>query len=906
MLRLCFRSSVRRVLNELPDSLDETYECVLKEIHKTNRGHVQRLLQCLAMAIRPLRVDEVAAILTFDTGAIEGEVPTLDADSRSEDQEQELLSACPSLITIVKSWGLRLGVVQFSHFSVKEFLTSDRLATSSEDISRYHILPDAVHTTFAQTSLGVLLRLDDRVDRRNAMRIPLAEYAAEYWVSHAQVRGVSSRVMGTIKSLFDSDANFAAWVRIYDIDQPSSGRNTAKPIYYSALCGFYDLVEHLVKKDPQRINAIGGNHDSPLVAALHGGHISIAELLLQHGANLDVQGTEEQTPLHTAIEWPNNLAAGAVRFLLKHGADVNARRKDLSTPLHLAAAQGYFEVVQMLLKRRIDVNHQNTDGETPCHPVPKPTFPRSPVRLSLEYGAEVNSRGERDVSLMQDLEVARVLLKHGTYVSAQDNRGRTPLHRVLEPKYHFDEDRFGVAQLLIECGADVNAQDEDHQTPLHLASYIQELKLVRMLLDLGANDNAEDNQGRTPLHRVLMGAGDFSDEFFVGIAQLLVQRGADVNARSKDYESPLLLTSYFPELKLVRMLLDHGANVNAEDSWGRTPLRRVLGVKGYSDEGRSGVVQLLIKHDADANIRHCRRHNDFGTLLHLASYQLDLRLVRRLVNLGANVNAKDSWGRTPLHRVLEDRYNSDEDGFRVAQLLVVQGADVNARDEDDQTPLHFASYFLELTLVRMLLDRGANVNAKDNRGRTSLYCALEDRSNSDKDGFRVAQLLLERGADVNARDENHETPLHLATYFPEPKLVQMLLDHGANVNIEDKWGRTPLHRVLGAKAYSDEDYFVVAQILMERGADANTPDNDHETPLHLASRLVFLKVAWTLLKHGADLNAEKKEGKTPFQLVRESLRDEMERLPSENSSRRAKRRARRAQGVALMGLVYGY
>ncbi len=108
MLRLCLQSRVRYFINELPDSLDETYERVLKGVHKTNQSHVQRFLQGLAVAIRPLRVDELAVILTFDPDAIQGEVPTLDADRRSEDQEQDVLSACPSLITIVNSHGSRV------------------------------------------------------------------------------------------------------------------------------------------------------------------------------------------------------------------------------------------------------------------------------------------------------------------------------------------------------------------------------------------------------------------------------------------------------------------------------------------------------------------------------------------------------------------------------------------------------------------------------------------------------------------------------------------------------------------------------------------------------------------------------------------------------------------------------
>ena len=137
-------------------------------------------------------------------------------------------------------------------------------------------------------------------------------------------------------------------------------------------------------------------------------------------------------------------------------------------------------------------------------------------------------------------------------------------------------------------------------------------------------------------------------------------------------------------------------------------------------------------------------------------------------------------------------------------------------------------------------------------------------------------------------------------------MVRMLLDHGANVDAEDDWHQTPLHQVLDDldedNAWDNEDFFEVAKLLVERGADVNALNTNHETPLHRASRLLLLKTAWILLKHGADLNVENGEGKIPFQLVRECIRKEMERSPPEYSTRRA----RRAQGVALMGLLSAY
>jgi hypothetical protein len=339
------RSRVRQFVNELPDSLDETYERVLKGIPRTNRDYAQRLLQCLVVAIRPLGVDELAQILTFNPDGIEGDVPISDADSPPEDQEQELLSACPSLITIVDSYGER--VVQFSHFSVKEFLVSGRLSTSSEDISHYHILPDVAHMTIAQASLGVLLRLDDRFDKWRA-RSTLAAYAAENWVSHVQVANKSTRVMRMMETLFDFDrSHFAAWLRIYDMDQSFLflDRDTAAPLYYAALCGFDSLVEHLVKKYPGQVNARGGVHDYPLLAALYKGHVQVANLLLQNGANVHGRGTNGLTPLHHVITRFEKTAFVAARFLLEHGADANAQQSDLVTPLHLAAIWGVNKVV---------------------------------------------------------------------------------------------------------------------------------------------------------------------------------------------------------------------------------------------------------------------------------------------------------------------------------------------------------------------------------------------------------------------------------------------------------------------------------------------------------------------------------------------------------------------------------
>jgi hypothetical protein len=149
VLQRCFPPSVRRTLDDLPESLDETYERILKEIRKPNQEHAHRMLQCLVAAVRPLRVEELAEVLAFDFDA-DG-IPKLNLDWRWEEQEEAIMSACSSLVIIVKDGDSR--IVQFSHFSVKEFLTADQLATPVRDVSRYHIQLDVAHTILAQACL---------------------------------------------------------------------------------------------------------------------------------------------------------------------------------------------------------------------------------------------------------------------------------------------------------------------------------------------------------------------------------------------------------------------------------------------------------------------------------------------------------------------------------------------------------------------------------------------------------------------------------------------------------------------------------------------------------------------------------------------------------------------------------
>ncbi|KAF8496449.1 hypothetical protein F5888DRAFT_387239 [Russula emetica] len=386
--------SIRRILEALPESLDDTYERILREIREPNQGHARRLLHCLAAADRPLRVEEIAEVLAidFNTEAI----PKLNPDWRWEDPEEAVMFACSSLVIIVKDGDSR--VVRFSHSSVKQFLTSNRLAEPIRDVSHYHIQLGMSHSILAQACLGILLQLDDRVDRDNIEGFPLARYAAQYWATHARVEDASSRIKDAVECLFDAHKPyFSTWLWIYNDDRGRSmstigpTKPEAVPLYYAARLGFQDLVEHLIAEHPEHVNAKGGREMTPMHAAASGGHANILRLLRGHGADVGSRNKYGETPLHGA-SWSGKLEAG--QCLLDLGADVNARNEDDWTPLFHAVFHGYTEFARMLLKRGAVIDARSVFRSTALHAAVRGGEVQV-VQLLLEHGADVNARDSR-------------------------------------------------------------------------------------------------------------------------------------------------------------------------------------------------------------------------------------------------------------------------------------------------------------------------------------------------------------------------------------------------------------------------------------------------------------------------------------------------------------------------------
>jgi ankyrin repeat protein len=519
--------------------------------------HAYRLLQCLTVASRPLRVEELAEVLAFDLST--GGIPKLNADWRWENQEEAVLSACSSLVSLIIQDGSR--VVQFSHFSVKEFLTSDFLTTCIE-VSQFHIPIEPSHVILAQACLGVLLCLDDSTDEDSVEGIPLYQYAAEYWVGHVQIGNVELAIKDAMDRFFDTDRpHFSAWVRreySYELSTGSEDEDTnvqpsAAPLYFAAWRGFRSLVERLLIKHPQQVHQLGGRFGTPLHASVHGGHIKVAQFLFAHGADINSRSALNITPLHIASDMGH---LKIVKWLLNHGADINSKEARGHIPLHFSAGSGHLEVCRMLIEYGAVVNTPGNTGSTPF--------------------LEACQWGHTDIIWL--------LLDHNPDVNVRDSDDwdDTPLH------YAAGRGLLKLVQRLLELNAEVNSCDRLKSTPLLLSSRYGHTDVVQFLLDHNADVYAHDNDGDTSLHEAA-GRGHLE------ISQLLLKHGAEVNVRNNDGWTPLLWASGYRNggnLDVVRLLLGHGADVQVRNRDGKTASELAFGLE------RHEIVRLLSQHAA--------------------------------------------------------------------------------------------------------------------------------------------------------------------------------------------------------------------------------------------------------------------------------------------------------------------
>ena len=378
------------------------------------------------------------------------------------------------------------------------------------------------------------------------------------------------------------------------------------------------------------------------------------------------------------------------------------------------------------------------------------------------------------------------------------------------------KDQLRVAAFLLDNGANIN-QTANWKTPLHFAANAGHKRMVDLLISRGADVNAKDGSDKTALHLAM-------ERNFPAVAETLLAARADVNAGDGSATTPLMLAAKNGNRKLAAAMLALGANLNLQN-------KKPQGWAEGSDE-------------------------QYGTALHLAVARKDAAMVALLLTNHADVKQRSITGDTPLDIA------ALMDATEIAVQLIAAGAEVNAagpvNSTSGATPLLRATGNGHSDAVKLLLEQRANPNTAYNpSGITPLMLAAADGNTN------IAGMLLAHGARMDLEDNSRETALFKAVNRDKTDAVQLLLARGANPN-ERQDGYPLLFRVITKTSNPD----ILAAFLKAK-ADVNAANSGDYTALHLAAIYGRKDLVEMLLAAGADPNLRTKEGKTPLDYAKD-------------------------------------
>ncbi len=255
-----------------------------------------------------------------------------------------------------------------------------------------------------------------------------------------------------------------------------------------------------------------------------------------------------------------------------------------------------------------------------------------------------------------------------------------------------------------------------------------------------------------------------------------------------------------------------------------------------------------------------RQPVDVDAALHRAAGSGRLSEVRALLARGADVNARDYRGWTPLHLAARQGHAG------MVELLLKHGADPDVQGGAEGPALHSAIFFGHPATVRKLIEGGANVNLWDtdprsfNRGKAPLHCVFWMMGSAYRGA--MADMLLAAGADPDVPTDAGDTALHQAAARGLTEVVKTLLAYGASVNARNAKGSTCLHEAVWVGCIE------TVTVLLGHGADINSADQVGDTPLHVAACNGYVELCDLLRQKGADLEAKNDLGQTPLDCLR--------------------------------------
>jgi ankyrin len=672
----------------------------------------------------------------------------------------------------------------------------------------------------------------------------------------------------------------------------------AAEIHEAAAAGDVARITAMVKGDSTLLQSADKAGDRPLHHAVRAKHLEAVECLLKLGADANAAGFDGWTPLHLAAKLG---PTDAVMALLKAGARTDVKNGAGQTPLQVAAHE--------LIRQQLRQSASAPPGTDAFHEaavagdvVKLETLAKAAPALVKEAAGVVRDTALHAAVRAGQLAAARWLVEQGADVDALNGVEESPI-LLATASEHVE-----MVELLLKSGANPDPPASQQQTPLQLAVFMVRLddeelvqssaETVNQLKD--AKDPHEKRRAQDqfdvqfgPLIKSMRDLTEEQKQIRLKIVSLLLDHRADPNRQGLGAlaQTPLSFAAMCPDAAAVRLLLARGADPNAGNGAGGTPL--AFAVMG----GREEAVDALLEAGAavvglpggtrsnpplglalkmgreDMALRLLQRGKPSKLVLETdaklawtAGQSRNPALVRHLLDAGMSVRAAtEDLGQTALHSAAIHSIPE------VVGMLLDAGAELERVDKARFTPLHCAVEANSMDNVKRLLERGAKVNVSCYDGRSPLYTAVQFNF------FEMGRLLLENGAEANAACDDGRAALHVAAQSGLLDMVRLLLANGASVQLKASGAATPLHYAVFSGNVE------VLQLLIEKGGDLESRAADQRTPLIIAAQIGQDAMVECLLKAGANPKSLIPDKEGQLSLVHVCLEGRlMEKLTSEH------------------------
>ncbi|XP_058818348.1 serine/threonine-protein phosphatase 6 regulatory ankyrin repeat subunit A isoform X2 [Topomyia yanbarensis] len=606
-----------------------------------------------------------------------------------------------------------------------------------------------------------------------------------------------------------------------DIRTKTDGKGKI-PLLLAVEAGNQSMCRELLSSQTaDQLKATTTNGDTALHLAARRKDVEMARILIDYGANVDLQNGDGQTALHIA-------AAEGDEAMVKYFYTVRASASIIDnqdrTPMHLAAENGHASIIEILAdKFKASIYERTKDGSTLMH----------------------------IASLNGHAECATTLFKKGVYLHMPNKGGARSIHTAA--KYG----HVGIISTLLNKGERVDVPTNDNYTALHIAVQSAKPAVVETLLGFGAEVHVRGGKLReTPLHiAARVRDGD-------RCALMLLKSGAGANKTTDDGQTPVhVAAKYGNVLTLDQLLEDHGDPL-IKSKVGETPLH--LGARNCHPEIVKHLIDfVLAKHGKEVLKNYLNFTNEDGaTALHYACQVTkdevktengDREIVKLLQENGADVSLTTKSTNDTCFHAVALAGNNDVLMELISHLSATETQKaMNRQSSVGWTPLLIACNRGHMELVNTLLANHARVDVFDNEGRSALHLAAEH-------GFlQVSDALISNKAFINSKSRNGRTALHLAAMNGYEELVKFLIqDHHAVVDILTLRKQTPLHLAAASGQMN------VCKLLLELGANIDATDDVGQKPIHVAAQNNYSEVAKLFLQQHPNLvMATSKDGNT--------------------------------------------